>query len=128
MSIATRDLRTMTAADNAIVESVYSQMEHHLTQQCLLLHQQKREIIELKRKPYIASMREKTTELALLDALQHKERLERQLSEQDSLLECLKENLTDEDQEGALEHMVSAGYDTDVRSRLVLDCCTISVR
>lgn len=68
-------------------------MEHHIMQQSILLSKQKKAIIDLKRQPYIASIREKTTELALLSTLKHKSELEEQLSQQESLLESLKDKL-----------------------------------
>lgn len=94
------DLHKAAYVDEVFLRSLYSQMEYHIQQQTILLNKQKRAIIEIKRQPYIASIREKTTELALLDAVSHKAKLEAQLSQQSSLLQSLKGKLTQEEEEG----------------------------
>lgn len=91
------DLHKAAFVDEVFLRSLYSQMEYHIQQQSILLNKQKRAIIELKRQPYIASIREKTTELALLDAVAHKAKLEERISRQSSLLDSLKDKLNQEE-------------------------------
>jgi len=83
LSIPTHQQFKAIDSNKALLDSIFSQMEHHILQQTILLHQQKREIIRLKREPYIASIRERTAELALLNVIKHKDMLKRQLHMQE---------------------------------------------
>ena len=93
------ELHKAAFVDEVFLMSLYSQMEYHIQQQSILLNKQKHAIIALKRQPYIASIREKTAELALLDAVAHKAKLEERISRQNSLLESLKDKLNKEENE-----------------------------
>lgn len=53
--------------------------------------------MELKRKPYIVSLRERVAEAAITDAVTHKHRLQRQISEHHVLIDSLKARIDGED-------------------------------
>lgn len=92
MSIPARSLHEAKLVDEAFLTSLYGQMEYHILQQSILLNKQRRSVVKLKRQSYVASIREKTTELAVMKSLQ-RQKLHEQLNHQNDLLDSLKENL-----------------------------------
>ena len=82
-----------------LLVSLYGQKERHVYMQKVILLKQQKALDNTKERPYSATITEKKTEFALLDAhRREKQRIERVYREQNELYNSLDEKLGQEEQ------------------------------
>ena len=80
-----------------LLVSLYGQKDRHMYMQKVILGKQQKALEDSKEQPYVASIRERKTELALLDAhKREKLRIERAYQEQTELYDSLDDKLNEE--------------------------------